>query len=228
MARTVTLLQLRTRARELSDTENDPFITDSELTALANRHIPEVYNALVAAGPPDYYAATTTLTTVAAQIPYSLPSNFLALMDVFVHESTNDRRPLPPMPHGARGRFKAPTVAGTTITVEYVPTASVLALDADTFDGINGFEELVINLMARSVMRKRDVYQGQLEGDIAALRAGIGSRSRGRDRGAPKRIVDLDDAFDNPATEWTGSNALACYRLRAGNLEIYEGYWGRP
>ena len=228
MARTVTLLQLRTRARELSDTENDPFITDSELTALANRHIPEVYDDLVAAGPPEYYAATTTVTTVAGQIPYSLPANFLSLMDVFVHESSTDRRPLPPMPNGARGRFKAPTQASIDLTVEYIPAATALALDADTFDGINGFEELVINLMARSVMHKRNTYQGQLEADIAHLRARIVSRARSRNRGSPKRITDLDDAFDNPATEWTGSNALACYRLRAGDLELYEGLWSRP
>jgi len=227
LARTVTLLQLRTWARQLSDTENDPNVTDAELTALANRHMPEVYDDLVAAGPPEYYAASTTVTTVAGQIPYALPSNFLALMDVFVHESSTDRRPIPSMPSGARGRFKAPTTV-TDLTVEYIPACPTLSLDADTFDGISGFEELIANLMARDVMIKRQDDATMPLGTIASLRARIVSRARSRNRGEPKRITDLDDAFDNPVTEWTGSNAIACYRLRAGNLELYEGLWSRP
>lgn len=228
MARTVTLLSLRTWARQLSDTENDRNVTDTELTALANRHIPEVYDDLVAAGPADYYAASTPVTTVAGQIPYSLPSNFLSLMDVFVHESSSERRSLPSMPNGTRGRFQGPTSAGTELTLEYIPSAPVLALDADTFDGVSGFEELIANLMARDVIIKRNHDPTSVLGTIGALRARIVSRSRTRNRGEPKRITDTDDIFVDPVNGWTNSSNLVCYRLRAGNLELYESAAGRP
>ena len=46
--------------------------------------------------------------------------------------------------------------------------------------------------------------------------------ARNRDRGSPKRIVDLDDVTYEPMYGWTGGSRLACFRLRAGNIEVYE------
>ena len=109
MSRNVSLLELRTWARELSDTENDPFITDDELTALANRHLTEVYDRLVDAGPPDYYAATTTITTSAGTAEYPLEVDFRSLVGVLVAETDDERRPLLPMTNAGRAHYKAPT-----------------------------------------------------------------------------------------------------------------------
>lgn len=227
MARNVSLLQLRTWARELSDTEGDPNITDAELTALANRHIPEVYDRLVDAGPADYYASTTQITTASGDIHYPLEDDFRNLVAVFVRESSDERRPIFPMPEGARGSFKAPTGVWT-LDVEYIPVPEPLEDDGDTFDGVSGFEELIANLMARDVMAKRESDPSIVMSNIARMEARIVARSRSRDRG-PKYVTDLDDAGHPPYPfGWTGSSRISCYRLRAGNLELYEGQWGRP
>jgi len=224
VARAVSLLQLRTWARQLSDTENDPNVTDAELTALANRHIPEVYDRLVDAGPADYYAATTQITTASGLAAYALQVDFRNLVAVFVRESADQRRPIFAMAEGARGRYKAPTGAWT-LDVEYIPVPVLLEASGDTFDGVSGFEELIANLMARDVMTKRESDPSVVMSSIARLEARIVSRSRNRDRG-PKRITDLDDAAGSPSFGWTGSSRIACYRLRAGNLELYESLWG--
>lgn len=230
MARDVSLLELRTWARELSDTENDPNVSDDELTALANRHLTEVYDRLVDAGPADYYAATAQVTTTNGIIPYPLEVDFRNLVSVFVRETADERRPLQPMPSGARGRYQAPTGVWT-LDIEYIPVPAELEDDGDTFDGVSGWEELIVNLMARDVMTKRQDDMGAIVlANIARLEARITSRSRARDRNG-KQVTDTDDmmSLDYPYPfGWTGTSRLSCYRLRAGNLELYESRWGLP
>ena len=80
MARTATLTQMRTRIRQLANVEGDTNITDAELTDLVNRHLAEVYDILVAAGPADYYAASRDVTTSRGVIAYALDADFLALV----------------------------------------------------------------------------------------------------------------------------------------------------
>jgi hypothetical protein len=229
VSRNVSLSELRTWARQLSDTENDPNITDDELTALANRHMSEVFDRLVDAGPADYYAATTQVTTSDGIIEYSLADDFRNLVGVYVRETSDVRRPLFPMTNGARGNFKAPT-GEWTLDIEYIPIAPTLEADGDSFDGVSGFEELIVNLMARDVMKKREADPSVVLNDIARVEARIVSRARSRDKGQPKRITDIDEASDRDSRYpfgWAGSSQLACYRLRADNLELFEsiGWW---
>lgn len=226
MARTVTLSSMRTWARQLSDTENDSNITDAELTALVNRHLCEVYDLLVESGPPEYYAGSTTVTTSNGVIPSSLTSDFRNLVGVYVHETSAERRPLFPMPEGTRGRYKAPSDEWT-VTLEYVPAAPVLA-DGDTFDGVSGWEALIVNRVALDVMKKREADPSVILADIAGLEHRVRMRARNRDRGSPKRTVDLDEIECDGPFGWTANSRLACYRLRAGNIELYEPLWGRP
>lgn len=227
MSRNVSLLELRTWARELSDTENDSNISDDELTALANRHLTEVYDRLVDAGPADYYAATTQITTSVGFTEYPLEVDFRNLVAVYVRESTDERRQLLPMPEMGRGRFKAPTGVWT-LDVEYIPVPDVLENDGDTFDGVSGFEELIANLMARDVMAKRESDPSVVMANISRLEVRINSRARARDR-MGKQVTDMDEQLVRPYPYgWAGSSRLACYRLRAGNLELFENLWSAP
>lgn len=227
MARTVTLLNLRTWARQLADVEGDPNVTDTELTALANRHVTEVYDALIDAGPPDYYASSTTVNTVNGTTAYALPADFRSLVDVFAVESTTQVRPVHPMRNGERGRYKPPTAAWA-FTVEYIPTPTLLSASGDTFDGVSGWEELIANLMARDIMVKRDTDPSVVINTIDRLNARIATRSRSRDRGHPRYVTDMDAERD-PGPWATSNNVrVSAYRLRAGNLELYEPVWGLP
>jgi hypothetical protein len=228
VARAVTLTNLRTWIRQLSDTENDDNVSDTELTALVNRHLAEVYDLLIDSGPPDYYASTTTVSVTSGTIAYALQSDFRALLGVYVHESSDERRPILPMPEGTRGKFKAPT-ATATITVEYIPAAPLLSSGSDTFDGVSGWEELIVTRAARDVMIKRESDPSAVMATASMLEQRIRVRAKNRDRSAPKRIVDLDEVGSTGwPWGWTGSSRVACYRLRAGNIEIYEPMWGAP
>lgn len=225
MARAATLLNLRTWARQLSDTENDDSVTDAELTALANRHYPEVYDLLIEAGPPEFYSSSTTVSVTASTIQYSLQADFRALLGVYVHESNDVRRSLMPMPEGARGQYKAPSQS-VTVTLEYIPSAGTLSSIGDTVDGVSGWEELIVCRMARDVMAKLEKDPSIVMATAAGLEQRIKNRSKNRDRGQPRRIVDLDEAYVTPPWGWTGVSRLRAYRLRAGNIEFYEPLWG--
>lgn len=227
MARAVTLTNLMAWARQLSDTENDDNVTDAELTALANRHYPEVYDLLLEAGPPEYFASSTTVSVTASTIAYALQADFRALLGVYVHESSSERRPLMPMPEGARGQYKAPSQS-VTVTLEYIPAATTLSSGSDTVDGVSGWEELIVCRMARDVMTKLEKDPGIVMATAAGYEQRIKSRSKNRDRGQPRRITDLDEAYAGPIWGWTGGSKLGCYRLRAGNIEFYEPLWGYP
>lgn len=233
MPREVSLGDLKARARQLSDTENDPNITDAELTVLANQHRMAVYDRLVDAGPADYYAATTTITTMDGIAEYPLEVNFRNLTGVYVRETGEVRRPLLPMPNGARANYKTPT-GEWTIEVEYIPVPTDMDDDGDTVDGVSGFEELIVNLMARDIMVKREADPSIVLASIATMEARITSRARSRDKGQPKRVTDLDELWDRPypfGYAWGyglgSSSKLSCYRLRGDNLELWEstGWW---
>lgn len=228
MARAVTLTNLRTWIRQLSDTENDDNVSDTELTALVNRHLAEVYDLLIDSSPPDFFASTTTVSVSASTTEYPVEADFRALLGVYVHESSDERRPLMPMPEGTRGQFKAPS-ASSTVTLEYIPAAPTLTSGSDTFDGVSGWEELIVARAALDVMTKREADPSVVLAKAQMLEQRIKMRARNRDRGQPKRIVDLDEVGSTGFPwGWTGSSRLACYRLRAGNIEFYEPLWGSP
>lgn len=227
MARTVTLLQLRTWARQLGNCEGDPNITDAELTALANRHLTEVYDALVDAGPQEYYAASTNVTSVAGTTAYALPADFRSLLDVYAQESSTEVRLVHPMGNGQRGRYRAPTGAWV-VTLEYVPAAPTLVNPGDTFDGVSGWEELIANLMARDIMVKRESDPNLVAGAIAALQNRINTRARSRDRGHPKYTSDLDSQGSVFPWSSTTNSRISCYRLRGSSVELFESLWGLP
>lgn len=227
MPRNVSLLELRTRAQQLSDTENDVNISTAEWNALANRHIPKVYDMLVDAGPADYYAATTQITTSDGVIEYALPASFRNLVAVYMRESADERRPILAMREATRANYKAPT-GSWTLDVEYIPTPPTLEDDGDTFDGVSGWDELIVALMARDVMAKRESDPSVVMSIIASEQARIVARSRKRDRG-PRWVVDLDETTERPFPYYYSNNSrIACYRLRADNLELYEPLWGFP
>lgn len=221
MARTVTLSNLRTWARQLADVESDPNITDAELTALVNRHLPEVYDLLLDSGPPDYFAASSTITTAIGTTAYALPADFRALVDVFAQESSIEVRSLAPVRPGERGRYQAPTGVWS-FTMEYIPAAPTLSTGTDTFDGVSGWEELIALMVARDVMVKRESDPSILMISIDAMKGRIAARARNRDRGHPRYGVDMDMQGDRACWPYTNTVRVTAYRLRAGNLELYE------
>src|SRR5688572_22382213 len=111
MSRNYTRGDIRTRSRMLANLRSTSFPTDAEANDLINVHYCEVYDLLVAAGPPEYYASRTTVTTASGTIAYALPSDFRSLLTLYSNESTDERRPILGIDAMERASYKAPSGA---------------------------------------------------------------------------------------------------------------------
>lgn len=68
----ITLLQLRTHARERADMKNSKFVEDSELNYYINSSIAELHDILVQCYGQDYFLNSTTFTTTSGQEEYNI------------------------------------------------------------------------------------------------------------------------------------------------------------
>lgn len=139
---------------------------------LVNGAAAELYDLLVAARGHEYYAADTTLSIVASTAAYALPSDFYQLLSARlewgtgrfeelvpagVRERTDYANltywaPFTPKAYRLKGTqtassqsfelFPTPSSA-VTARVRYIPAFALLANDAATFDGVNGWEKLI-------------------------------------------------------------------------------------
>lgn len=86
-----------------------------------------------------------------------------------------------------------------TVTMWYTPTPPVLAAPSDTFDGINGFEELVVLSAAIKLLLKQEQFEhvNALQGERARVEMKMTSMLT-HDADEPERVVDVtlnDDGF---------------------------------
>lgn len=223
MARNVARLALRTRVRQLSDTENDANITDTEINNLLNLHMPHVYGILVAAGAPDYYSSSTTITTTSGTTSYALPADFRSLVNMYVVESADIRRIIGPMRESYRDQYKAPSASNWQVSMEYIPCCPVWTDDADNFDGVEGWDWLISALCARDILIKQRRDASTIVAMAIQHEQLIKSMSSNRDKGGARYVQDVEYG-----ASWPRTVRLDAYRLRAGNVELYESLYGWP
>lgn len=221
MAKSVTLTQMIQQAREAADMVGSAFVSDTEITSLLNTYIAEVYDLLVSAYGPAFYASSFTFNTVAAQREYNLPTgvttgaDFYQLLGIDVDLGGGDIISAVPFDFYSRNKFSndASYLRGQTIyyrlhgsriwlipapdgvypvTVHYVPAAPTLSAGGVTsWDGINGFERLPIVSAAIAMLQKEESDPSILMAEKQSLLSRIQSMSKHRDAGMPERIVDV-------------------------------------
>lgn len=203
MARSRTLADMRSDVRLRADVVGVQFVTDAEINEYLNQSIAELYDKLVGARGHEYYATEQTIPTTGSEV-YSLPSNHYETLYVELDDggtrqrlgtySFHERAKLigtsalsPGRPIAFRligtgiSLLPAPS-SGYTVRHWYVPACARLTLDADTFDGIDGWEEYAIWRAVAYVQQKE-----QLDTSFAlSFVAAIGQRI---DRLAPFRAT---------------------------------------
>lgn len=140
--------------------------TTAGLTDLVNLALCELYDDLVKAGGTDYYRTVDPVSIVAGTSLYNLPGTFYQMLDLRLEWATNDVEPVFNIKDRDYYKFKNTSnwgawsvkgyrIAGSQIEIlptptsavtgrlAYVPACTVLVNDADTFDGVNGWEKLV-------------------------------------------------------------------------------------
>ncbi len=219
MARTVTRAQLRTRARQMANMENATAVwPDADVNERIDTHTTAIWDMIVSLAPPHYYSSSTTVSVVVGTIAYALPADFMSLQEVYVQQGAVDKlRALRPLRRGERGWTQAPTRTAS-VTVEYTPNFTTFSSDSSTLDGVDGWDELVVAYVARDLLTKVRESGEQMDQKIAEVRARM-MKLGNRDRGNPRLVRDVED---DDSGWWGAAESLAGYRLRAGNIEIFE------
>jgi len=209
-----TLAQLKLRARERGDMVNSRFISDSEITSYINASVSELYDLLIATRGENYYISEFPITTISGTKDYTLPAGFLKLMGVDwvisagstvnMQEFQWKERNLYTDPAWINGVFGnsryqlrggsitfSPTpTSSQAVNVWYIPKPTALAVDADTFDGINGWEEYVIIDVAIKMRVKEESPVQELLLAKKEMKERIAQASKGRDSSEPPRVQD--------------------------------------
>lgn len=223
-----TLLQLKTRARELSDMEDSLFISDSELTSYVNQSSLELYDLLVGSFE-DYYLSQTANTAVASgEDTIALPSDFYKLRGVDYLISGDQWQDLKPFSFqernqanvnlvqpgyynttGVRYRLQGSNVKLTpadkaegTYRVWYVPKLTLMSSDSDTLpDYMEAWDEYVVVDAAIKMLQKEESSTSALDQMKVNLKKRIEAMAKNRDSAHPEVILPSS----RPDFYWLGS-----------------------
>jgi hypothetical protein len=214
MALSYTLAQLRSEVRTRGDYENSSVFTDAMLNGYINDGIAEVHDRLIQSGS-DYVTLETTLVTTPNQATVSLPANFYKLfgLDQLV-SPTIYRRVLRHM-LADRNRNQVQTyrdftyriqggnivlmpvpTSAITLRMVYAPHATKLVLDADVYDGINGYERLVIEKALLYCDQREERPLSDRMARIQQMEGQMLTASDGRDSAEPYYLTDQSQSGD--------------------------------
>ncbi len=209
MSRLVSLAEVISSARQLADatgTTGEGFIENPDLTAWANEELGH-YHSLLVQAEPDRFRESVSYTADGSA-SYDLPADFLS--DLFVERVEGTERYNVPrlMPHErndyGHGSGEAqgyeivgdelrlyPLPSSGTYNLIYVTRAPVLAQDEDTFDGVGGWESMVIFGLALRIGIKEAVNRLDIERQRDRIEAHIRNAARKRHLANPARIIDV-------------------------------------
>jgi hypothetical protein len=188
-------------------------VSDAELTNYINSSIKELYDILVQEYDGEYYVSEYEFTTTDSKT-YDLPSDFYKLkgVDMKINNSNfytlkqfnfNERNRYtenaPNSPYsfvryrlqGGKLAFTPKPGTGKDTKIWYIPLATELVDDSDTFDGINGYEEYVIVDAAIKMLLKEESDASALYQMKADLSARITQAAANRNAGEPQSVSDI-------------------------------------
>lgn len=218
----VTLAELKERARNRADMTNSNFISDEELVYYINSSIAELHDILIQAYGNDYYIETSEFTTVANQDDYDLPADFYKMRGVDAQINGDNFSTLRQFNFNERNRYDAfgvwdingiPAIRyrligdkirftpqpDKTVNVKlwYIPVATKLVNDTDTLNDINQFAEYVVVDAAIKMMAKEESDVSVLAAQKAGLIKRITEAAENRDAGDSQSVRDIHAENDD-------------------------------
>lgn len=217
MAYNVTFSDLQTSVLDQADEQGYGYVGTTELQRIINRSYARLYARLVKAAEDDY-TITTTITTVAGQAAYSLPSGFLVLRHLEAdlggikparlrkfmlqehHQLAGAWSPgqvIAYRPIGADSVTFLPTPsAAHDVTVWYIPAPTVMTGGSDMVDMRSGWDDWIVYDAAAKIGLKQ-------EQDIGALialrddvwRSEIAPLISAQDEADPEKVQDVEGDF---------------------------------
>lgn len=212
----ITLLELRTQARQMADMVDNEFVSDAELNNYVNFAISELHDILIQSYGSDYFLNSFEGTTVSGQVDYPLPSDFYKLMGVDIKLGAQSWFTIDPFNFNERNKYEefgswtvdgisniryrvmgnniklTPTPdSATPYRLWYVPVATKLVADTDVYDDINQFSDFVIITAAMKMVAKEESDTSVLMSERNRIEEKIKQASQNRDIGSSEAISDV-------------------------------------
>lgn len=225
MARSVTLLELMTRAQTRADMtvdeDGEGYITTAMWSRIIDAAYCELYDLLVASGL-HYFESTQSITTDGTA-NVALPSDYYATIGVDASVA-NEWRELTRAGVRERNRFggtgpwaAAYRIAGANLVLYptpptgqtyrhiYVPRPASLvdAATSTTIEGVAGWEELIVVLAAKKARIREEASVSDLIEEERALKQRITEMAELRESAAPQRIHDVQDCEQDTLEPWS-------------------------
>lgn len=215
MARSYTIAELKTRIKRAADFENSNFIGDAELLDIINNAYADLYSLLVAKDE-NYYSSTSTFTIGSGSVTYSLPSDFFKILAVEFQVSTDKYVTIKPYNEAEKNSMNITTsLPSGTVRLRYVPLPTKFTLDAQTVDGIAGWEEYIVISGAIQCLIKEETDTTALERRLARLERRIEDTAQNRD------MLFAGSVGDVYRQQYpTNLYSMLRYRLYGGNIEF--------
>lgn len=214
----VTVAQIVLEAKQKADMENSNFVKPEEWIRYVNNGYKELYDILVSKFEDYYTVGPVALTVAQGASSVALPADFYKLRGVDRSNGGNDFFAILPFNFNDRNRrgyyqrwrgiepsiryrimgnnliFTPQDQAAGNYQIYYVPRAADLTSDTDTIDGVNGWEEYVINSAAEEALIKEESDTSAVAGAKAALLGRIQAMAANRDAGQVETVSDVTRA----------------------------------
>lgn len=218
MAAPQTLDDMRTRVRELANMETNAasgFVTDDELRRRLNEALKGLYDMLITARGQEYYIVSTAIPLAAGTASYALPADFyqgaalvasdgsayvqlktwemqeLATLYTLTAQTSGSIYNLRYRYQGSNVVFYPTPAAAWTVGLHYIPAMTELVLGADTFDGVNGWEQWAVLTAAIDILNKEESDTAALMIERSIVEARIKKLAGNKDAGLASRITDV-------------------------------------
>lgn len=218
MTDTITLVNLRTKARERADMVSSLFVTDSELNGYIQESYKELYDLLVDAVE-DYNltSLSDSTTTITTGNTFNLPTDHYKLRGVDDLTDAQNPRTVRKFNFGERNDYLfserlslgaefsdvlyrvagskiyilPPDKAARVYRIWYVPLPTVPTSDSDTIDAINGWAEYVIIDAAIKCRIKEESDVRELRNSKKDVYERITRMKNNRDQNIPDKVTRI-------------------------------------
>ncbi len=223
MALTVTLTSLYNQVRLLSDNAR---LTDTQILPMINAGYCQLYDKLTEAYGADYNLSITTFNT-SATTTYALSTvapNFYKLRGLDVQYQGTQYLPLKPFIWKDRNAYTAAfaslgqfpgtylryRIQGASIVftplpnavqqirMSYTPAPTLLVNTSDTIDGIDGWEQYVINFAAMQCLMNEEADTSQIAQQQMQMENRITKMAMERDSGEPQIVAAASEGDWGP------------------------------
>ena len=156
--------------------------------------------------------------------PAAALADFYKVKTLYVNDGNGLYRPVDRISASEQYGLKAPQSA-ISMKLNYLPCAPVFTTGAETFDGINGWEEHAIQLAAVEIKKKKEDDAGQYKSSAREIEENMKTYAN-RNADGPPRVIRRAAArkWANKIAPYTGE--VLGFDLIGNNLVLFAPSYG--